>query len=87
MNPSEESAYIEGSRRAYITILQACLKHLGVHDPVAGQHRWILERQETLAMLRTICAEYGDLDWTDDLHLRDILDKHLYRYLADEEEG
>jgi hypothetical protein len=85
MNPSEESAYIEGSRRAFIDMLQLCLQHLGVHDPVAGQHRWILERQEAISTLRQMCADYGDNDWPDDLHLADVLEKHLARYLESEE--
>jgi hypothetical protein len=81
MNDSGESAYTEGSRRAWINMLQLCLQHLGVNDPVAGHHRWIMERQETIAKLRSICAEYGDDAFDDDLYIPDILEKHLYCYL------
>jgi hypothetical protein len=39
------------------------------------------EREDVIKFLRSECEEYGDLDWTDDLHLVDILDKHLLNYL------
>jgi hypothetical protein len=81
------SGYGEGQRRAYINILQACFQHLGVKDPVTTQQDWILERQEAIAQLRRICAEYGDNAWSDDLHLADILEKHLYRYLEADDRG
>jgi hypothetical protein len=41
----------------------------------------IKERYDTINFLRSQCEEYGDLDWPDDLHLIDILDKHLLCYL------
>ena len=39
------------------------------------------ERKETVQMLRNICGEYGDNDWTDDLHLADVLRRHLFNYI------
>jgi hypothetical protein len=33
----------------------------------------------TRAMLRIECAEYDDNDWPDDLHLADVVEKHLAR--------
>lgn len=34
-------------------------------------------------LLRDICKEYGDNDWDDDLHIVDIVDKHLHRHLPE----
>jgi hypothetical protein len=78
----DEHSYIEGSRRVWLMMLQQCLIHLGVDDPVTGRQRWLLERQETLAMLRQVCEQHGDQDWTDDLYIPDILEKHLWRHLG-----
>ena len=39
------------------------------------------ERAEAIQTLRHLCEQYGDLDWADDLHLADILSKHLAPYL------
>ena len=40
------------------------------------------ERDEIIAMMRKICAEYGDNDWPDALHPADVLEKHLYCHLT-----
>jgi hypothetical protein len=37
------------------------------------------EREVAVAMLRIECAEYDDNDWPDNLHLADVIEKHLAR--------
>jgi hypothetical protein len=32
-----------------------------------------------------LCADYGDNDWTDDLNLSDVIEKHLARHLREVE--
>jgi len=39
------------------------------------------ERAETILFLRELCEEFGDNEWKDDLHLKDILEKHLAKRL------
>ena len=48
-----------------------------------GKANWFLERHEVLEMLRQVCEEHGDNDWPDDLHLADVIEKHLWRHLED----
>lgn len=41
--------------------------------------------------LRSVCEDHGDNDWESDLHLADVVEKHLARHLdagaeSDEEE-
>jgi protein-disulfide isomerase-like protein with CxxC motif len=79
----DEQSYLEGRRRAYLAILQECLQSLGIDDVDAGRASWVIERQETVAKLRELCDEYGDLDWDDDLNLADVLAKHLAPYLGE----
>jgi hypothetical protein len=43
-----------------------------------------VERKEVIKYLRGVCKNWGDNDWGDDLHLVDILDKHLFYYLYHE---
>lgn len=43
----------------------------------------VSERQETIKSLRGLCKDFGDNDWPDDLHLADVIEKHLGKYLVD----
>ena len=47
---------------------------------------WIIEREAAIRVLRCVCSEFGDNDWPDDLHLSDVIEKHLYRPLSRQEE-
>jgi hypothetical protein len=35
------------------------------------------ERVETIAKFREYCRTNGDNEWSDDLHMADIIEKHL----------
>lgn len=78
----DERSYDLGRRTAWLRMLDLCLRQLGVDDPEAGRARWVAERQDAVATLRRICAEHGDNDWPDDLHLADVIEKHLWSHLA-----
>ena len=41
------------------------------------------ERADAISALRRICERHGDNDWTDDLNLADIIEKHLGRHLGE----
>jgi hypothetical protein len=49
--------------------------------PVQDAGAWKIERADIVRQLRIICADYGDNDWPDNLHLGDAIEKHLARYL------
>lgn len=52
--------------------------------PYIKQNKCLVdERAETIFILRIICKDHGDNDWEDDLHLADIIDKHLGKHLID----
>ncbi len=74
----DELAYEQGSRAAHRSMLRHCLKELGYEG--AKDARWVLEREEALRTLRRICAQYGDNNWNNNLHLSDIIEKHLARH-------
>jgi hypothetical protein len=84
-----ERGYIEGRRRTIINMLSLLLNDLRgfqepEDEPLIKLGRMITEREEALQILRRACAEHGDNDWKEDLHLADILDKHLVRHLVRE---
>jgi len=76
-----EQHYLDGQQSVYRALLMVCLQHLSGGDHAA---KWLLaERAETIALLRQLCVESGDLEWTDDLALPDIIEKHLFRPMQD----
>jgi len=81
-----EKAYKQGSRAAWFRILLLCYQELGyVDDPERKDEKWIVEREATIATLRNICHEFGDNDWDEDLHLADVIEKHLFWHLDQKE--
>jgi hypothetical protein len=80
----QEQAYIQGSRMAWLSMFRICLKELGIDNPDAEQGKWILEREMTVQKLREVCRVHGDNDWTAELHLADVIDKHLLRHLKNQ---
>jgi hypothetical protein len=74
--------YEQGTRAAWRTVLAHCVKNLN-DAPLDAEHL-LLEREATVNMLRTVCERFGDNDWTPQLHLADVIEKHLLRHLANE---
>lgn len=74
-----EEGYVEGSTRAWLTVLSLALTNLGHAAPDSA--RLVNERAEAISQLRSICRDHGDNDWEDNLHLSDIIEKHLARHL------
>ncbi len=79
---SERNLYAEGARAAWLEILREAVRHLHHFDaPEGDAERWRIERDETVGALRRICRGHGDNDWNDELHLADVIEKHLERHL------
>jgi len=82
MAEAKEQVWLEGNRAAWVAMLRLCLRELGHDDPDAGKARWVLEREAVVARLRIVCREHGDNEWEDNLHLADVIEKHLARHLG-----
>jgi len=78
---TDEQQYINGQRSALRLMLAHCIAELGIDDVDANKARWILEREAAIAALRRVCEDFGDNDWQPDLHLADIIEKHLENWL------
>lgn len=79
MTESEEAAYIRGRKSVLREQLSSALRELDA-DGLEREYL-IKERLETVAALRRLCDSHGDNDWPDNLHLTDVIDKHLGQYL------
>ena len=80
MTESEEVEYERGRRAGLMAVVRAALVDLGP-DPNCEAERLALERAEAVAQLRIICDRCGDNEWPDELHLGDVIEKHLGRHL------
>jgi predicted secreted protein len=78
----DDRHYIEGMKAAYKSMLSECISHLGAEDK--DKYAWQLERAATVAALRSLCEDIGDNDWEDNLHLADVISKHIVPYIEDE---
>ena len=85
---AHERGYLEGHRAAWCALLQTALGH--IRGPQPEQDTLValgivtLELDGVRAALRRLCDDFGDNDWSDDLHLVDVIEKHLAPYLGDE---
>lgn len=79
MDEREEAAYTLGRKAIYREMLSTALRYLGGKD--LSREDLIKERADTIAVLRGLCGDHGDNDWSDDLYLSDIISKHLGDYL------
>jgi hypothetical protein len=70
-----DKAYLRGQREAWVEMLKLCLRNLGYES--TDRIDWIVEREAIIASLRSLCSAVGDNDWSEDLYLADVIDKHL----------
>lgn len=75
-----EAAYLRGERYAGRRLLSLAIDMLG---PDGTAESWRAERADLVSFLRRMCADHGDNDWSNDLHVVDVLEKHLFNYLKD----
>ena len=70
-----------GNKAAWRAAIMYAAGQLGYDDPLAKAAALIAERGEAIVVLREVCEEFGENDWTDNLHLADIVSKNLHRQL------
>lgn len=84
-----ESHYLRGQRSALIQQLHSVLRELSIPytsideapENLMTIARLTMEREDTIAALRGVCEDHGDNDWDENLHLADVVNKHLGNYL------
>jgi len=79
MNEREEEIYMRGETMAWLSMLRRCLRALRIEDTTETKlAELVAERQAAIETLRQIAENGGgDNDWTNELHLSDIIEKHM----------
>jgi hypothetical protein len=75
----DEASWLRGYRAAMASVIQHAATALGYDSELKGA--WIVEREAAVAALRSVCDDHGDNEWSDNLHLADVIEKHLARNL------
>ncbi len=75
-----ERHHRQGYRAALTSTLRQTIRALEYEDTLVAA--LVVEREETIQALRNVCEDHGDNEWDESLHLADVIDKHLGRYLA-----
>lgn len=88
---ARDEGYKVGHRMAWQQLLQTAICELrgdgiSLDEPAMALAVATLQLERCRAALRQVCRIYGDNDWSDDLDLGDVVEKHLHRYL-DEAQG
>ena len=74
-----ESGYEEGRRQTATELLALAANMMeGDRPNIADLQK---ERLMVVTALRRVCEEHGDNEWPDNLHLADVIEKHLARHL------
>lgn len=76
-----DRAWEDGRRSLARRLIRDLMMEVGEHEAELTEVRLRLELSEARSVLRRLCEDHGDNDWSDDLYLADALDKHLGRYL------
>lgn len=80
-----EKAWAAGRRSYAAHILREAARELAceldARRPEAAVALLLAEREAAVAKLEDLCRDFGDDNWAPNLHLADIIDKHLGRYL------
>ena len=86
----KELYYLQGERSALVQQLRKILEELyvsydgeddGAPANLIAIARMTTEREATISALRTVCESHGDNDWDANLHMVDIINKHLANHL------
>ncbi len=83
---TKEQDWITGNRAAWREVLRMALRELRENDAPKDLELEVaklrVQIEEIRGTLRTVCEDYGDNDWSDKLHLSDVIDKHLVDYFT-----
>lgn len=84
MTDEEAKAYDEGYRQAQLMMMQRCMAEVAPKQDLTVA-RLVLEREQAIQALRSLCREFGDNDWKIDSPLGEIIERHLGNHLRKQE--
>lgn len=80
---SVDRSYETGSRQAWTAMLQECVARLGLKGETF--EALALQRSALVTALRSVCRDFGDNSWAEDMNLADVVEKYLERQLNEKE--
>lgn len=76
----KSDAFTDGQRSVWRSLVQQGLCHLEGNEKTRTE--LLAERADAIRELKSLCEELGlPIEWEDDLHMADIIEKHIYRPL------
>lgn len=84
LQDDSDASYMKGNRAAYARILVLVAGELGADTTEGKLAAMLAERAAVVSALRDLCETYGDNDWSDNLYLPDVIEKHFVRHLVEE---
>lgn len=76
-----ETAYRQGRKSAFWSMLCKCADEAGIEDAVTLLAKAEVERSNAVDALRVVCEQFGDNDWRNEEPLADVIERHLLRHL------
>ena len=76
------AAYKRGQQSVWQYLYSIAASHLKLPEAEKLAAQLTAERVEVVAYLRGVCEVEGDNAWEDDLHLQDVIEKHLMCHLV-----
>lgn len=86
MTDQEERSYILGRQAVIREVVSRLYRELPNKCEQSGVDS-ALYLSRIRSALRRACEDHGDNDWSDDLDLVDVIEKHLVPYLEHTEKG
>ena len=83
MTEAEEVAYMQGVAQRNREILGILIRELPEDERTTDG--WRIERMDAISTLRSLCRDFGDNNWPDNLAISDIIEQHLVDYLRSNE--
>lgn len=80
---AELDRYHQGRVTGQEEVAKSLLSFLAAYLPAGDLAGVTLaaEMSDARRVVRDLCEEFGDTDWDESLHLADVIDRHLGRYL------
>lgn len=80
MEDEQERLYLDGQRSVYVEQIEVAMKGLGYPEHMSIA-RMVIERENVIRALRSVCEDFGSNDWDEHLVLHDVIEKHLADHL------
>lgn len=73
----DKKSYKQGQQDAWAATLRQIIRNLGSNGSDVGSHvKWIVERAEAFAVLRSACDDLGHEEWPEEFSLAEAIEEY-----------